>query len=284
MALAIRTTVMMNIVRQRELIGALVIMTRDVVRDFTDDEIALLRGLAAQAAQAVTTAQLFEQVRRSREQLRSLARQVVSAQEEERRRLSRELHDEAGQALTGLEISLKLIGADLPSSQPGVRERLSDAIELAGTTMDRIRLLAQDLRPPALDAVGLNLTLEGYCRGFAARTGLAVDYAGMEMPAVSDTVNIAVYRVLQEALTNVAKHAHARHVRVALGHAVGTLMLLVVDDGCGFDKQALAARSRPGTGIGLVGMQERVELLGGRLEIAAERGHGTRLAAYVPLD
>ncbi|HSH81943.1 MAG TPA: PAS domain S-box protein [Herpetosiphonaceae bacterium] len=283
-ALAVRTTVMMNIVRQRALIGALVIMTRDVVRDFTDDELALLRGLADQAAQAVTTAQLFEQVRTSRERMRRLTRQVVSAQEEERRRLSRELHDEAGQALTGLEISLKLIDADLPSSPPGLRRRLTDAIALTGATMDQIRLLAQDLRPPALDAVGLNLTLEGYCRGFAARTGLAVDYAGMEMPELPDTVNITLYRVLQEALTNVAKHARARRVRVALGHAVGTLMLLIEDDGRGLDKQALAAGSRPTTGIGLIGMQERVELLGGRLEIDAGRGHGTRLAAYVPLE
>ena len=283
-ALSIRTTVMMNIMRQRALVGALVIMTREVVREFTDDELALLRGLADQAAQAVVTAQLFEQVRMSRERLRRLTRQVVSAQEEERRRLSRELHDEAGQALTGLEISLKLIDADLPSSPSGLRQRLADAIALTGTTMDQIRLLAQDLRPPALDAVGLNLTLEGYCRGFAARTGLAVDYAGMEVPEVSDTINITLYRVLQEALTNVVKHAHARQVRVALGYAVGTLMLLIVDDGRGFDKQALAPGSRPATGIGLIGMQERVELLGGRLEIDAGRRHGTRLAAYVPLE
>ena len=175
-ALNIRTIVTMNIMRRSELVGTLSVMTRDAVRQFTDDELALLRGLADQAGQAIANAQLFEQVRTTGVQLRQLTQQVVSAQEAERRRLSRELHDEAGQALTGLEISLQLIHADLPPSETALGRRLNDAIALTGATMDQIRLLAQDLRPAALDTVGLNLTLEGFCDSFAARTGLPVSY------------------------------------------------------------------------------------------------------------
>jgi signal transduction histidine kinase len=207
---------------------------------------------------------------------------VVAAQEEERRRLSRELHDEAGQALTGLKISLELIQADLPAHSAVLRWRLGQAITLADTMMDQMRVLAQDLRPPALDAVGLNLTLEGFCRSFAGRTRLAIDYAGTDLPPLSDTVTIALYRVLQEALTNVAKHAEASHVQVTLRYDAETVCLSIVDNGRGFDRQVVFAGAHPAMGIGLVGMQERLQLSGGRLEIDSRLEHGTRLVAYVP--
>jgi len=222
---------------------------------------------------------VFEQVQTGRERLAWLTQQVVSAQEEERQRLSRELHDEAGQALTALKISLELIQSDLPEETGSLRQRLGEAVALTETTMEQIRLLARDLRPPALDTVGLNYTLEGLCRDFAERTQLSVDYVGAELPVLPEAVNICLYRFLQEALTNVAKHAHASQVRIALSCDAETVSLSVEDDGQGFDVQARMSR-----GIGLLGMRERIELLGGQLEVNSWPGQDTRLTARIPLQ
>jgi len=222
---------------------------------------------------------VFDQVRAGRERLAWLTQQVVSAQEEERQRLSRELHDEAGQALTALKISLELIQSDLPEEAGSLRHRLSEAVALTETTTEQIRLLAHDLRPPALDTVGLNYTLEGLCRDFAERTQLSVDYVGAELPALPEAANICLYRFLQEALTNVAKHAQASQVRVGLHCDAETVSLSVEDDGKGFDEQ-----SGMSAGIGLLGMRERIELLGGKLDIESRSGQGTRLVARIPLQ
>ena len=216
------------------------------------------------------------------EQLRRLARQIVSAQEEERQRLSRALHDEAGQALTALRISLELIQDDLPVEFDLLRQRIGDAAALTDATMEQIRLLARDLRPPALDAVGLNPTLEAFCRDFAKRTQLPIDYLGLGLPMLPEAVNMCLYRFLQEALTNVAKHACANQVCVALRYDAETVSLSVEDDGRGFDKQARLSVSGWPMGIGLLGMQERLESLGGRLEIESQPGQGTRLVAHLP--
>jgi signal transduction histidine kinase/DNA-binding response OmpR family regulator len=246
---------------------------------YSQEDIDLLSGLANVAVIAIENARLFEQVRAGRERLRRLTQQVVSAQEEERRRLSRELHDEAGQALTALKISLDLIQSDLPVEAGSLRQRLGEAGALTETTMEQIRLLAYGLRPPALDAVGLSYTLEGLCRDFAERTQLPIDYAGAELPVLPEAVNMCLYRVLQEALTNVAKHADANQVRAALCCDAETVSLAVEDDGQGFEVQAGTS-----VGIGLLGMQERIELLGGQLEIESWPGQGTRLMAHIPLQ
>jgi PAS domain S-box-containing protein len=246
---------------------------------YSQEDIDLLSALANVAVIAIENTRLFEQVRAGRERLRWLTQQVVSAQEEERHRLSRELHDEAGQSLTALKISLDLIGEDLPVELGSLHQRISEAVALTETTMEQIRLLAYGLRPPALDAVGLNYTLAGLCRDFAMRTQLSIDYAGAELPVLPEAANICVYRFLQEALTNVAKHAHANQVWVALRCDTETVSLSVEDDGQGFEVQA-----RTSAGIGLLGMQERIELLGGRLEIESRPGQGTCLIAHIPLQ
>jgi PAS domain S-box-containing protein len=232
----------------------------------------------------ITERQQAEQERAQREQLRLLARQVVSVQEQERRRVSRELHDEAGQALTALKISLELMLADLPDDAASLRERIYESVMLTDDTMERIRLLARDLRPPALDAVGLGPTLEDVCRDFGERTQLSIDYASGELPALPDAVSICLYRVLQEALTNVAKHAHARRVRVALHRDVDSVSLTVEDDGQGFDSRAILSSTNRPPGIGLLGMQDRIELLGGWLEIDSHPGQGTRLVTHIPWE
>jgi len=248
---------------------------------FPEKEVDLLQSLAAQSANALENARLFEQVDLGRERLMDLTRRLVSAQEEERGRLSRELHDEAGQALTALRISLGLIHDDIPPDAASLRHRLDDTMKLTESITDQLRFLAQALRPPGLEAAGLDSTLEGLCRDFMRRIQLPVEYAGADLRRVPDSVGIQLYRFLQEALTNISKHAQARRVRVALGYDGEVLSLSVEDDGVGFDVAGTCGAKSQG-GIGLIGMQERLDLLNGRLEITSQPGHGTRLLAKVP--
>lgn len=241
----------------------------------------LAESLVGQAATALQNAQLFSEIRSSRERLRYLTGKVVSAQEEERRRVSRELHDQAGQALTVLKMSLSTIKATLPQELQDSREQLTEAVDLADQTMEQIRMLAHDLRPPVLDTFSLNASLEGLCQEFAGRSDLRITYHGVELPSVPDAVAISFYRFLQEALTNVTKHANASDVQVVLNIEKKVVALSVRDDGEGF-----AAGVKPSSkkGIGLIGAQERFELLGGSLSIKSTPGQGTRLTARVPLD
>ena len=251
---------------------------------FQADDLSIAQAIADQLAIAIENARLFEEVRNGREQLRQLAQQVVSAHEEEAQRLSHELHDEAGQALISLKMMLELILMDLPVEAESLRGRLSETVTLADTTMERLRALARDLRPPALDAAGLNPTLEELCHDFAGWTGIEIDYTGVDLDGLSDSAKISLYRFLQEALTNVAKHAQAQQVVVQLAGRDQLVTLSVHDNGRGFDKQAALGTSEYTKGIGLVGMQERLELLGGWLEIESQPGAGACLTAHMPLE
>ena len=238
---------------------------------------------------------LFKEVNRQRqqlrtlsEQLRQLTRQVVDSHEEERYRLSRELHDEAGQALSVLRYNLELFRRDLLSG-PNVglnpKEadvRLEGALTICDQTLQQIRTMAHDLRPGSLEDLGLNMALEAYCHDFAERTRLQITYEGLEVPPVSQAVAISLYRILQEALTNVLKHARAQQVQVVLSQTERTLSLTVQDDGEGFSREQDQVGGDGGDGIGLLGMKERLEAINGSLELDSWPGEGTRLVARVP--
>jgi PAS domain S-box-containing protein len=272
--------ILLPLVYADRVVGILGVFLRRL-HTFPEEEVDLLQALAAQSAIALENARLFEKVDLGRERLMDLTQRVVSAQEEERTRLSRELHDEAGQALTALRISLGLIRGDLPAGETSVHGRLDDTMGLTESITDQLRSLAQRLRPPALDAVGLDATLEGLCRDFNRRTQLAIEYVGADLPPVADTVGIHLYRFLQEALTNVGKHAQAHRVLVALTYDGEMISLSVEDDGVGFDPVSELGGNSRGR-IGLIGMRERLDLLKGRLEIMSRPGRGTCFVARVP--
>ncbi len=221
--------------------------------------------------------------KRAEEAIQKLAKQIVITQEEERQRISRELHDEAGQALTALKIGLELILDEVSPKAQKLRQNLDEAIALTDATRDRIRLLARDLRPPALDTVGLNLTLEDFCKNFARRTHLTITYEGVWLPKLADGKNICLYRFLQEALTNVAKHAKASQVKVILWCDKAAVHLSIQDNGIGFNKNIYMSGNQA-AGLGLLGMQERVELQGGHLEIQSTIRQGTQVVAHLPLE
>jgi two-component system sensor histidine kinase UhpB len=216
----------------------------------------------------------------------ALTAQVISAQEEERRRIARELHDEAGQALTMLIVGLErgeqsMPGEHLAAARATVR-RLRD---LATQTLEEIRNLALDLRPALLDDLGLVAAVRWYARTCAARAGLPVDVAldGLdESDRLPPDVETAVFRIVQEGITNAVKHARAGRVWVGLHRDEGGLTVLVADDGVGLPPFEAANGDRGGR-LGLFGMAERAKLLGGEIEIGPRPGGGTLLELRLPL-
>jgi signal transduction histidine kinase len=280
----LRTTVGVSMILEGKLFGRLTLASVGEVIEFKENELVLLQGLADQAALAIQNAQLLNQVRIGREQQRQLNRQLVMAQEDERRRISKELHDDAGQALTAMKISLDLLKNALAPDLIYMRGQLGDLSQLTDETMERLRLLAHDLRPPALETLGLNKTLEGLCRQFASRTGLSIDYKGQEIVKIPDTASIVFYRLAQEALTNVAKHAKATQITVAFKQVNQTMTLTVIDNGQGFVREEIKSPKTTIQGMGLPGMQERLESIGGFLETKSENGKGTTITATVHLE
>jgi signal transduction histidine kinase len=251
--------------------------------DLDDDLLGVLEHVALQLGRVVKRTQAEDALQESRRWLRHLAGWVVDAQEEERQRVSRELHDEAGQALTALKISLELNQASIPEGLTAVKASLNDAIDLTDETMESIRLLAHNLRPPVLDRFGLDASLEGLCRDFAERIQLPINYRGTELPLLPNDLATSLYRFVQEALTNAAKHANAGQIKVNLSRQDGRLWLQVADDGQGFHVRRQRRLAFQGNGMGLMGMVERLTLLGGRLDIDSKPGEGTRLTAVIPL-
>lgn len=252
----------------------------------TQDRIAYFSTVGQQAGIAMRSARLFAEVRDGQERLRLLTRKIVSAQEEERRRVSRELHDEAGQLLTALKLSLEMLREDLDLVQADstalepVYNQLDSAIGLSERTMAHIRVLVHNLRPTALDDLGLNSALEGLCHDFSQRRAVNIDYQqdADDSLVLPDPVQIVAYRFLQEALTNVSRHAQATNVRVLFQESSSNVCLMVEDNGVGFEID-------PATeGIGILGMRERLESVGGQLEIYSRPHNGTRLVAWIPTD
>ena len=219
------------------------------------------------------TAQLQE----SQFQLRKLAAQVITIHEEERRVISQELHDDAGQALITLKHSLSSALEELPDAAETVRERLVGALNLVDRTLTLIRSMSHRLRPPALEVGGLNLSLAELCRECGQQTSLQIHYTGQELPGLPEDIAINLYRVAQEAITNILKHAAASEAEVVLTHSRGVISLSIRDNGKGSRADIHAQ-----FGIGLFGIHERLSMLGGELRVEANPGEGYRLTARVP--
>jgi signal transduction histidine kinase len=235
---------------------------------FAEDDVRLAESLVARAAIAVD---LSERV--SRDALR----RVVDAQELERARLARELHDETGQALTSILLGLKHLDEVIDTND--AREATAALRELVVTTLQDVRRLAVELRPSALDDFGLVPAIERLAGTLAEQSELVVDLEARlgdrRLPTEAET---ALYRIVQEALTNVVKHASARRVSITLVRKEGFAVVVVEDDGQGFERDATRAGS-----LGFVGMRERVELVGGRLTVESSPGAGTTIVAEVPV-
>ncbi len=253
-------------------------------RPFSDRDEATLLRLAAQAAVAIKNAQLYQELRTHRDTLRSLSAKIVTVREEEAKRMARELHDEVGQTLTSVLLGLQGLQTLDDAAEVGGRAR-----EIAGlvkASLEEVHRIVQALRPTALDHAGLVPALERHIQVQAAATGLRIDFCapGVEGLPLPDEVASTLFRIVQEALTNVAKHADARSVTVMLARRGSRLALTVEDDGRGFDPTELRRVGGADPGLGLVGIEERTQHLGGELKVQSARGNGTTLVVEIPLS
>lgn len=226
------------------------------------------------------------QVEAARQQMRSLVARLHSLTEKERAEIAREMHDVLGQGLTGLRLDVSWLGKRLPNAgDEGVRAemaaRVDEMTSLLDRTIDAVRNISTELRPGVLDKFGLPAAVEWQCQEFSRRTGLVcTPHLPEGEPPLSPELSTALFRILQEALTNVARHAAAKSVRVELGVADGVAALVVRDDGRGVTGEELSAPAS----LGLLGMRERAEALGGALLVERYASGGTVVMASIPLD
>lgn len=220
------------------------------------------------------------ELKKAQDRLRLLSGSIMSNQEKERKALARELHDELGQVLTALRMDAVWLHEALPPDNAKARERALEMCRLIDQAIDDVRGLSTRLRPGVLDDLGLIDALDWYTSDFEKRTGITCIFKAHRVPRVGALVATAAYRIVQEALTNVLRHAQATQVKVTLKGGAGILTLTVTDNGRGFNPQKIGESES----LGLAGMQERASLLGGRFRIQSQSGKGTRVWVELPLD
>jgi PAS domain S-box-containing protein len=246
---------------------------------FTAEHLHLAEALSAQASVAVENALLFEEVQASRERMQTLGRRLVDVQESERRTIARELHDEAGQSLTSLLFGLRMLERE-HGDGGGVAVRAGELTRTAEVVLEDLHRLAANLRPASLDHLGLEAAIRQHLAGIESTTGLTVRFKahGLEGERLPSEVETALYRVVQEALTNVVRHARASAVDVLAERRGGRVVVMVEDNGVGFDPEQTPASGQ----LGLLGMRERAETLGGTLTLESSPSAGTTVVVEVP--
>ena len=278
----VRSYINVPLISRGELIG-LLNLGSDRSGTFAPEYVEIARAVADSLAIAIQQSLLFRSISKHRKQLRALAVRLTEAEENERQRLARELHDRVGQNLTALGINLNILRPRLSAeTEAKVKERLEDSLRLVVEMAEDIRNVMADLRPPLLDEYGLFAALRWYGEQVSNRTGIVTIVQGEEItPRLPPVVETALFRIAQEALTNVAKHAQAKKVTLTLEAVTGGVRLTITDDGMGFDSTALS-QSGEQPGWGLITMRERAEAVGGHLLIESKPGKGTRITVEVP--
>lgn len=287
-------------------LGNLYLTDKIGAETFSEEDQALLIVLANHAAVAIENARLYEEARASRDRLqvwsqaleakvaertreierysKELTTRVFQAQEEERKRLARELHDDTAQSLSTLLINLDLLEPFMPTESDLLRNGIDRIRDLIKRTLDNVRALSHDLRPTILDDFGLIAALQWYVDEYEATFGIPVNLEIEEPPEpLTAQVELALFRIAQEALTNVGKYAEATAARVELSFSSSRAVLTVADNGKGFDLAAVSGPTKQG-GLGLYGMRERAALLGASFVIDTMPGKGTSVRVSVPLD
>jgi signal transduction histidine kinase/DNA-binding response OmpR family regulator len=263
---------------KQDVIGVLQVVDTGADR-FDAADLAVLEPLAASAAIVIENARLFEQVRSGRERLRQLTSYLQGAREEERTHIAREIHDEFGQALTALKMDLSWLSRRLPPGETHLLEKAEVMSDLVDDTIHMVRRVATELRPGVLDDLGLVAALEWQAQEFAGRTGIECElHLGQEDVTLGRDLYTTVFRIYQETLTNVARHAEASLVRVDLEIGLDELVLSVRDNGKGITGDEI---SDPKS-LGLIGMRERARSCGGSITFQGVPGQGTTVTVQVP--
>ncbi len=224
---------------------------------------------------------LYRQMLSHRDALRILSARYLHAREEEAKRIAHQLHDEAGQITASIHLALAEIGGGLPAPD---RERLQQVTASLDEIEERLRRLSHELRPTILDDLGLRPALEFLAEGFSARSGIAIRVEGTTKGRVDPVIETAIYRVVQEALTNIARHSSAGDATIELMHENERLRCTIRDDGVGFDTKLVRPGDGGHRGLGLLGIRERLDALGGRMRIRSTPAAGTELSVAVPIQ
>jgi signal transduction histidine kinase len=265
------------IVVQEELLGCLNLISCQP-DGFSGEYIEIGREIASQLGIAIKQARMIGRLRQNQESLQALSQRILDVQEAERRTIARELHDEVGQALTGLAFTLELAAQ---SHEAVIPHKLDQAYNLVSEMMEKISQLSLDLRPALLDDLGLMPTVFWYLDRYEKQTQIhpAIKHSGLEGRRFGSRIETAAFRILQEALTNAARHAHVQEVKVTIWFDQGVLGVQVEDDGTGFDPDAAYSS---GNASGLASMRERADLLNGKLTLESSQASGTRVLAELP--
>ncbi len=280
----IKLAVSVPITVKTRLIGALNVASY-VYGTFEPWKVELLLTIGNHLGVVIENALLMDSLRKHEQDLQMLSSQIIRAQEEERKRISRELHDEASQALVAVNINLEVIKKRLPPRMGEVTTRLMETSSLLVHTLESLRRISHDLRPSILDDLGLIPTLRWYTESYAKRLGIPISFHATAFNKRLDLeIETTIYRIVQEALTNIAKHAHAKEVIISLDKKNTRLITKVEDNGKGFMLKTSAAGESYSQGSGILGMKERVFNVGGTFHIESKQGRGTKLLVEIPLN
>lgn len=265
-------------------LGALVLGYRRY-HAFTEEELQLGINLANQAALALENARLYQESVEYSRSMAALTSRLTVIQEEERRRITRELHDSVGQALMGLRLNIDLLTRQARLTDSTALDRAAMMKLVIDETLDTIRQMAFDLRPPILDDFGLVSALRVHVDRFAERTRIDVSLNAPEnLKRFDPKAEATLYRVIQEALANVAKHSHATKAQIEIERTGDMLLLTISDNGIGFDNNRTSNNSLWNGGLGIVNMKERIDGLGGSFILTTDRGNGTNIRIEIPLQ
>jgi PAS domain S-box-containing protein len=263
-------------------LGAMNIITRPEY-DLTPHDVRLFTAIGHQMGVAVENAVLYEEVRYKEEARGQLLAKVISAQEEERKRVARELHDDAVQSLSAVIMSLGATEESLPTSMEGMRQRVAGTREMMVRTVAEIRKIILNLRPSTLDDLGLVPALRSYAQSQLESAGVRLEWHARGLSErLPPEMEVALFRIVQEAVNNVARHSHARRADITLTQQNSHVVAIVEDDGDGFDAAELGRRAQAGAGLGLLGIRERAALFGGDVDIESRPAEGTRLRVEIP--
>jgi PAS domain S-box-containing protein len=257
---------------------ALTVTTRELTREIARRQAVEDALRASEAGQR----ELLNQARRTQEELRRLSHRVLHAQEDERKRISRELHDEITQTLVGINVSLEALAREATVNPRRIKRKIARTQRLVAKSVNIVHRFARELRPTSLDDLGLIPSLHAFMKEFTKRTGIRVHFttfAGVEQ--LSSARRTALYRVVHSALTNVAQHANASRVSVSIQKLGDSVRMEITDNGKAFDPKKEFHKSR-NNHLGLVGMRERMEMVGGNLSIESEPGQGTTIRGEIP--
>lgn len=279
-------TIGVPLLAQQHVMGSVVFSVKPNTAPFTQRDLSLIVAITGQLSIAIENASLYQEVQ-AREAMRGeLLQQIVAAQEKERQRVARELHDSTGQSLTALGLGLAAASENLHKNPEMATHQLQELRALNSQALQDVHNLVADLRPSLLDNLGLISALRSQVQAFQKRTGVHASFAHTgEKRREDPTIELALYRIAQEALTNVAKHAGATEVRIRLISRPNRLCLRIRDNGRGFDTEAvLDSRQKHRESWGLLGMQERVSLIGGHFFIRSRENVGTVIQICIPLQ